>query len=164
MPLPAYLICSEGASLDREANKLTLFNVCEQLNVVSKEQIEQLLKAGRGLIAPTPVRIVTVWMKEARDTSDVRFENQLLFHFPNLAEPMVISQTEFAFTSTFNRVMTPPLFFPPITGPGILKIESRLRRTGETDWIASQAYYIEIITVDTAALNLPSVPIPSTGT
>jgi hypothetical protein len=156
MPLPAYFICSEGLAVDRDLNKVTLFNVCEQLPIVLVSQLEQ---AGR-MAAPLPFRIISVWMKEENDLPEVNFEHQIVLHFPQTPE-MIIAQTPFSFTTTLHRIITTPSVLPGSPGPGILRVEARIRRAGETEWIGHQFFYIDLIVFDLAAI--PSLP-SSSGT
>jgi hypothetical protein len=160
MPLPAYLICSEGVSIDKDANKVTLFNVSEQIGIIPKAQLEQA-----GLPAsPLLLRIISVWMREDNDPPDIRFENQFVLHFPQTAE-MIVSQAEFSFLASarFHRIFTQPIFVPGVPGPGLLKIESRLRRTGDADWLHRQFFYIELSAIEVAML-LPVAQPPSANT
>ncbi len=149
MPLPAYLICCEGVSVDREANKITAFNVCEQIHLIDTEQLRRHTaeRAAQNIPpltmgGPTLVRIVSTWLKENTDTPDVRYETQFAFLFPGQADEIVVGQVEIRFDATFHRVTTPPTFIPGFPEPGILRIESRIRRVGDADWLHRQFFYI----------------------
>jgi hypothetical protein len=157
MPLPAYIICCDGVSIDKDANKATLFSINEQIPIILTAQLQQ---AGQSL-APAPMRILSVWMRESGDLPDTQFENQLVLHFPEQNE-VVIANTLFSFVTTFNRILTPPIVIPGFPGPGILKIESRLRKAGDSEWKCRQFFYVELVTFDISGVLLPHQVQPPT--
>ena len=156
MPLPAYFVCSEGISVDRDANKITLFSVSESMQIIPTELLAQLQQSAHQIIPPATLRIVSVWMREDSDIPETQYEHQFVFHFPK-TEEIVLGQTPFTFTTArFHRLLSPPLFIPGFPGPGILKVEARIRKTGEPNWIGRQFFYIELSVVDVSSLLSPS--------
>jgi hypothetical protein len=155
VPLPAYFVCSEGVSVDKDSNRVTLFNVSEGIQLVPTTMLPQLIQGGHQIMPPTPLRIMSVWMREDSDLPEEKFQHQFLFHFPQTTE-MVIGETPFSFTTArFHRLLSPPLF-PGFLGPGILKVESRIRKAGESDWIGHQYFYLELSAMDISSLVPPS--------
>jgi hypothetical protein len=143
---------------------MTFYNVCEALQSIPVSAIQQAMKpevmaaGGLAMSPPTPIRFVSVWMREDSDQPSAQFEHEYVFHLPGNNE-IVAGQTPFSFTKArFHRLMSPPVIVPGIPSGGVLKIESRVRRKGEEAWIGRQFFYIELLSIE--APNQPAEKKP----
>lgn len=154
MPLPAYFICTEGLSVDRDTNRITAYNLAEGLLSIQISAMQQAAQNQQPIIPPTPLRLVSVWMREDKDNPGIPFEHQFVFHIPG-NEEITAGETPFAFTkSRFHRLISPPTIIPGIATGGILKIESRIRQKGDNNWIGSQFFYLELLPIQLPMPNL----------
>jgi hypothetical protein len=148
MPRPIYLLCSQSNAVDRTSNLISFFNLVEELRI---SQIPE--GAPPGDPRPFFMRIVSAWMRTDGDTPSQVFETEFVVKFPKGAEPpeeLVFARPTFSFTTPFHRLTTPDLALPGFHGPGMLWVECRLRRAGETEWLARQEYPILLIDADMA--------------
>ena len=138
MPVPVYLICSESGATDENTKLTSFFNLVEKLRVMRMEaQPGQVIRANL-----TPLRLSAYWMREETDADDTRFEVQFVGMFPNGPPEIELTRGEFQFVGPFARLNVVGLQFNQFFGPGILRIEARIRRIGEETWLNRMSYPI----------------------
>src|SRR5437868_4455634 len=139
MPTPVYIICSESGSEDRVSGLASVFNVIEQIEV---RPLPPPTPDQPAVVPFFPFRVSAQWMKAEDDAETDPYECQIRLHYPGAErEPEPVAQTRLHFTRPFNRVTMRanlPLAFPAL---GLLRVECRIRREGDTDWL-SQEYPI----------------------
>jgi hypothetical protein len=153
------MVCSQGGiSVDSASNSVSAIGINEEMPVV-----ERSLAAKLGIQPGTqPLAIMAVWLREASEGND-KFEVQVVIHLPGAPQEHVVANVEFIFATQFHRVfVTPGITFPGFPAPGIMKIESRIRKVGQTNWMARQFFYIALVEVQPTPLSpsgSPSVPL-----
>jgi len=138
MPQPAYIFCSALTADDPLSGSVSCLHLLETLQQFQPQQTAVLQRI------PVPIgmaRIVGTWMKSNEADSDTRFEVQNVLVLPGGTEH-VVGHAEFIFgENSFHRILS-PFFIPAGLQPGILYIESRLRRMGDDAWLLRQRYPI----------------------
>lgn len=138
MPIPVYLICSESGATDETTRLTSFFNLVEKLQVMRLE----LTPGQTHVIHLPPLRLSAYWMKEETDAPETRFEVQFIGVFPNNPPEIELARGEFQFNGPFQRFNVTGLQLTQFFGPGILRIEARLRRVGDEAWLARMNYPI----------------------
>jgi hypothetical protein len=149
MPRPVYILCSQSNAVDKSTNLISFFNLVEELRIA---------KIPEGTTPPATrpftMRVVSVWMNTDDDMPSQLFETEFAVKFPKmeeLPEELVFGRSNFSFTTLFNRLISPDLAIETFTGPGLMWVECRIRRAGETEWLARQEYPILLIETGTTS-------------
>jgi hypothetical protein len=134
MPRPIYIICSQGGSEDKASGQVSLFNVIDKL----------FLRRNQPNTPPPPpqpgisqIRITASWMRVSGDY-DQEFEFETRMFFPPENAMYGVAKGTFTFAQDWQRltnVLVGPL---PIQGPGILRVQNRVRRKGSEEWVAQE--------------------------
>jgi hypothetical protein len=141
MPIPIYLICSESGAIDETTKLASYFNLFEKMTISSIP----VLPAGQVAVARiVPIRASSYWMKEDTDAPETKFQIQFIANLPNAPDEILLAQGEFQFTSSspFARLNIEGIQLTQFFGPGMLRIEARVRRVGEEAWLGRQMYPI----------------------
>jgi hypothetical protein len=147
MPRPVYLLCCQSSSIDQATNRISLFNVVEEIHVV-------LIKEQGKLPAPmigSTLRVVSTWMREEGDDPEQPFHVEFAVKIPTPTgspEEVVFSGAEVRFGAPFHRLVTADIGYAYFPCPGILWFECRIRKKEETDWIARQEFPILLTVVE----------------
>lgn len=149
---PRYMLCCEGRVVDQETGLVTYYNVTDQLNVTSSTT-----NVPTGVPVPLPKLVVSaVWARDSEtEERDEVWQHEMRMFVPGEETPRVLYTGEFRFGEfryyRFDLVLQPqpkPSGDAPATAislrPGILRLESRVRREGDTTWL-SQEYEIPIV-------------------
>lgn len=139
MPKPLFIIAGQGVTEDKQSNLVTIFNVLERIKF-KPQGLTDTPPAGSYF----PFAAIAVWRAEAGDEAK-EFEAELVLLKPPANEPQPLGIIRVTFQSgrpnhRFILQYGGPL---PFSGPGVLRIESRIREIGAEHWM-SQAYSIEI--------------------
>jgi len=135
MPRPVYIICSESGAQDASTNLLSLFQVFEslQLNEIPPED----LQSGKPVIIPIPtIHAVAVWMSQPDDPPDQEYEFQMAFLLPPNDAERIVHEGKFSFIKgkpLYRMVVRG--YMPQLTSPGLFRIECRIRKVGEENWL-----------------------------
>jgi hypothetical protein len=133
MPSPVHIICSESGSDDKITGLLSLFNLVEQIQVhLLPEKPE-----GSVMIQALPFRITATWMKLPEDEGQ-EFDFSIRIHLPANDTPLEIAQGEFTFERTFHRFNARILANLPFKVSGLMRVESRVRRSGAAEWLTQE--------------------------
>jgi len=151
MPKPVYIICAQSGSQDSETKLVSLFDICERLEV--QETVQRTATAEgespkQQIVMDTiSLYIVATWMKLPDDDAEIEYEHQFVLHFPG---PESREVTVGAATGVyFNNDRLPTNRYllrarmRPFSHAGILRIESRIRPVGSEEWF-SQEYPVLI--------------------
>jgi hypothetical protein len=147
MPRPTYIICAERSVEDKRTSLVSLFNIIEQVEIRPLPAAE-----GTIFVEAMNLHVHAVWMREAQDTAQDEFEHQLFITFAG-ADPIMAVPTTFRFEKPFQR-FTAHIPSQMFAGPGTLRIESRIRRTGADAWL-TQDYLIPVLVAEPVAENQP---------
>jgi hypothetical protein len=152
MARPVYIICSESGTEDKLTGLVSHFNVLERI------QISKVPSSGPEetiLVQTLTFRATAVWMRSEDDSPDKEFEYQTILHIPPDNREQVVQEGRFFFGAD------KPLYRivvmgsgPPFAGPGIFRIESRIRKVGDETWLR-QDYPIEVEEVCSGSLEKP---------
>src|SRR4051812_27635414 len=114
MPSPVFIVCSEGGSIDRHTNMLSIFDVIERIRFYATPvtQLSDAVKQGVHLAgqeqtkpaAFNAIRMVAVWRQEQGDAGQ-EFEFRTLFHVPGMKDPIVAGEGRFVFKTTLHRLL-----------------------------------------------------------
>ncbi len=131
MPRPAYMICSEGGADDKFTSLSSYFNVLEKIIIVKMPP----LKPGQGIGANrSVVRFTAVWMRNDDDSEAQEYEHQLAIILPPNNKEITQPVQRIRFSTPFHKIFSPDLGILPFEGPGLLIVESRIRRVGDQEW------------------------------
>lgn len=159
---PRYIICSESRIVDRATGLVTHVNVLDELAVSLGPRKEQP--------AALPfLKFVTtaVWMRESDEESEEAYVFETYMYVPGEEEARRIHAGEFQFgSSRFYRldafVQVGLKLDEASSGnglrlkPGILRLESRVRRSGDVEWLTQD--YLIPVRVDQTAPELAEPP------
>lgn len=132
------VVCSK-ASIDNDTNNISLFEVLEQVQV---SQWPQDVPQDAVPLAPFPMEIVTLWMREPLNEPQSG-ECRAIVHSPR--GKSAVSAAQVMDLAKFRRFRS-RFRFPglPIDGPGICEIEIQYRRGSEDSWEVVGKVPIEI--------------------
>ncbi len=140
-----YIICSQGATTDKETGAYSIFEVIDKLVLTEIPKP----KAGEGVIVIERQRFVitTTWMIDAKngEVFDDEFDLHLLVNMESGENVMEDRQT-FKFggpDKIIHRMTYNMLGMMPVKNSGTLVIESRARKVGAPSW-KSQNYKVII--------------------
>jgi hypothetical protein len=139
------MVCSEAGAIDRERNAVSFFNVVEHVQLTRIPPGVAALQLAQ--IRPIFLWVVAAWLQSPEDTSDQHFEFELVLYLPdppNQDREIVCGNGRFAFATPVHRLTATPLPVPGFFGEGIMRVESRIRRAGETEWLAQQDFPIAL--------------------
>jgi hypothetical protein len=143
MPRPVYILCSESGSQDLTTGLLSHFQVIETLNISAVP----FPAAGVVVVPALMFRATAVWMRNADDLPEQEYEYETAFYFPPEGAEQVVQQGKFIFEAD------KPLYRmivigqgPPLSGPGLFRIENRIRKVGQAEWLR-QDYHIPIVAI-----------------
>ena len=150
MVRPRYIICSESRTVDRTSGLVTHYNVIEELTVSVGGP-----KAKAGSAPFLKFVVTAVWMRETGEEAEDTYEFETSMHLPGEEIARRIHAGEFQFGEhRFHRLETfiQGLFTQRgeavpndalTLQPGVLRLESRIRRSGDQQWL-SQDYVIPV--------------------
>jgi hypothetical protein len=83
-------------------------------------------------------RLVALWMRTDEDQPGDVFEAAIVYHIPDSPHgPLVAGVAEFSFTTTFHRLTAQEMLVPDFFGPGLFRVECRIRRKGGAgEWVS----------------------------
>jgi hypothetical protein len=141
MPRPGYIICSVSGAIDSETGFVSAFQIIKAIPIVPIADSEG---DSAESVVPLSMRVVATWIKEASDAGQ-RFEGQIVGLFPGETAEIVFGVFEpFTIETPIYRFIVPEIKIERFPGGGILFIEGRLRRVGETEWMARLSFPIAI--------------------
>src|SRR5208283_2317000 len=160
MPRPGYVLCAASGAIDQFTNAVSLFGIVETIEFQNVQAIPGVITQVRVLT----VRAVETWGKEEGDADEHEFQSELIGLFPQQQQPVVLAQFHaFRFLQPFQRLIVPEMTFPPIFAPGVLRVESRLRRSTEENWRWRQSCEILIQETPPPTLAPPRPPANEAG-
>lgn len=159
MAKPAYIICAHSCVEDRETGIISAFQIIDKLQVTPLP----VPPPGQNLVVLWQGMVIMIgWLGEPPDIGQ-EFEMATRFVLPN-GETQDLAQTPFRFGDPDPRKVLHRFVLrfpqpPSFNIPGLVLIESRIRRTGTEQWI-SQSYplIIEVLPPPTAPSNGQSAP------
>ncbi|MCH8152103.1 MAG: hypothetical protein IH830_06995 [Planctomycetes bacterium] len=140
MPKPVYIVCCESSVEDSRSNLLSFFNVLEKI-VIKRTQRGDETKMG---LSKLKFCTVAVWTRDESDAPDQEYEAQFAIHAPPGGVEIVTKELKRFRIQEDKQLQRLTLNFvgdPPIKGPGVIRVESRVRAVGTDEWI-SQDYPI----------------------
>lgn len=141
MPTPAYIICAEKRTVDKETGQISFFNVIEKVKVAGIRPTTP----GHFQI-PFECAVISAWQMGVADRGR-EFENKVYFESPD-GKPVFefifppIKITSDAPSGVYRHQMLLRTL-PPFPSPGVWRIFNVLRDT-ETDASVSQSVPIAI--------------------
>jgi hypothetical protein len=141
MPKPVYIICSESGSEDKYTGLVSHFRVIEQINL----QELPLPQEGKPLVIPAmPLQFTAVWAMAEDDRVNDEYEFRNSVVLPDGKEITVQEGTIFFEENKTRQRFLVVLSRLTVNQPGLFKVESRFRRTGQENWL-SQSYEIPVV-------------------
>lgn len=141
MPKPVYIICCQFCSEDRTSGLLSLFGVLDAIHI-DKVGTEASSGGGLMIVRSSPFRVVAVWAK-ADDETETEYESETRVIFPPEENEWVAQAGPVAFIG--NRLsFVIELTRLPFQGPGVLRVENRIRRADSAEW-SSQSCTLDLI-------------------
>jgi len=134
MPRPIYIICSQGGSEDKASGQLSLFQIIDKL----------FLRRNPPNAPPPPpqpgvsqIRITASWMSVAGDHNQ-EFEFETRIFIPPENNISAVAKGTFIFSQDMQRLTNVFVGSLPIQGPGVLRVQNRVRRIGGDEWVAQE--------------------------
>lgn len=145
MPIPMYIICSQGAATDKDTGVYSIFEVIDKIIITEIPTP----KAGEGVVYIERQRFVitATWMIDSKngESFDEQFELHLLVRMDG-GETIMDNTQNFSFVGpdkSIYRMTYNMLGMMPIKNSGTLVIESRARKVGSQSW-KSQHYRVMV--------------------
>jgi hypothetical protein len=157
MPRPVYILCSESGSEDAQTRLLSHFNTIERIRIAPLPA--EIVQPGKPIPIPSvALRATAVWMSNEEDSPEQEYEYQMAFYLPPDGEEQLVLEGRFFFDADKPLYRMVVLgMWPPFRAPGVLRIESRIRPVGGTEWLR-QDYPISVVGSPAA---LPATETPS---
>jgi hypothetical protein len=155
MPSPVFIVCSEGGSIDRHTNQLSIFDVIERLTFARANPTNPAadgnptiaaLGGARPMVFHS-MRMAACWRREEGEEA-AEFEYKTTLEMPG-AEPLVVAEGVISFKSEWHRFVSTMHTDMP-TQSGQMVITNSLRPAGNGTWI-SQRYVIPVEKVERSA-------------
>jgi hypothetical protein len=139
MPLPAYIMCSQSGAIDQNTGLISFFSAIEviQISKLAPGSPPPSLVAGSNVFW-----LVASWVREQSDTENQEFEVDIIGIFPPNQQEFQLGQAKFRFTTLMHRIYISQFALNLFFGPGVLRIEARIRRAGETLVLNRMAYHV----------------------
>jgi hypothetical protein len=162
MPVPVFIVCSEGGSIDRHTNMLSIFDVIEKITF----KIMQPTDARPGDGSPQPplhgrptsvntLRMTAVWRQITGDEGH-GFEFKTTVRMPGNDQELSAGEGEFIFKTMLYRVIS--TFYSDLpTQSGEIVVRNAIRRLPDGEWI-HQEYAIPVERLEPSA-NQPMLPL-----
>jgi len=150
---PRYILCSESRIVDRATGLVTHYNVVDELTLGVGTS-----KPLAGGLPMLKFVMTAVWARVGDEDSEDLFEFETYIHMPGEENARCIHAGEFAFGEhSFHRLEAfvagivvagpPPEGIAPADvlrfASGTRRLESRVRRSGDNEWLA-QDYLIPV--------------------
>lgn len=150
MPTPAYIICSRTGAIDRDADTVHCFEILETIKI-RQTNVAEMRTAKPDQMAS--FRVVAVWHRdETTDQPGQVFEAELAVRFPDregtIPELVAARYDNIEFATPIHRLLAHRLTFAALPGPGLMLVESRIRRKGDTEWVSRQTFSAMLIEVE----------------
>jgi len=146
MPKPSYIICSEFLSQDINTEKICAFNIYEKfrLNLTGESKSSDNDGGVKERSHNIDASVIAVWVRNESEHKDTLFEAEFVLYYPNNPEvPEIVIANFGPFrVEVVWRLKIEGLQLTHAPGSGLLRIESRIRKIGDNDWLASQSTYI----------------------
>jgi hypothetical protein len=154
MPRPAYFACSFAGAVDTYNNSVSAFGMIETISVQKVDP--RYMPLVQMFSRPPLFRVVVAWLREQHELADQVYEAHLVACLSDRTEIVLATFDAFSFTTPFHRLVVTDFALPPVPGPGILVLECRLRKKGDTDWAWGQTY--PILLEEGPTFVLPQLP------
>ena len=145
MPIPMYIICSQGATTDKDTGSYSIFEVVDKLILTEIPKP----KAGEGVVLIERQRFVitATWMIDIKngESFDDEYDIHLLVSMEG-GEKVMDDQQKFKFVGPdkiIHRMTYNMIGMMPIKNSGTLVIECRARKVGSPSW-KSQSYRVVV--------------------
>lgn len=161
MPSPVFIICSEGGSIDRHTNMVSIFDVIEKITfkVVPKQSeglpppnLLDALPGGKPAALNT-LRVTAVW-RRANEDADGEFEFKTTVQLPGSREEVLAGEGRFIFNTILYRIIS-TIYSDMPSQSGAIVVTNSVRRTGSAEWFRQQ-YTIPVERIESA--NQPDLP------
>jgi hypothetical protein len=162
MPSPVFIVCSEGGSIDRHTNMVSIFDVIEKITfkVFAKSSeglpppnLQDALPGGKPASLNT-LRVTAVW-RRADDDENREFEFKTTVQFPGSSEQVLAGEGRFVFNTILYRIISTVYSDMP-SQSGAIIVTSSVRRVGSAEWL-DQQYVIPVERMDSS--NQPRLPL-----
>jgi hypothetical protein len=148
------MLCSESGSIDRDTNRMSHFNVVDQLTTTVQHSAPQPANDKRipaFLIGSFKLQVVSVWARESGDDPEAEYEMEFSVKRPEDDKPQNPVQSTFRFSGSVHRlVINLEIAQRPQPVSGDFAFESRLRKKGSKTWL-TQSYALPVDVVEIAA-------------
>ena len=148
MPLPVFIICSEGGSVDRYTNQLSIYDVIEKITLEPMLEARPSESSGTFLemqpggrqTAFNSIRMVALWRQAPGDEGqELEFKTSL--RIPGEQDEVILGQGRFVYKTTLHRLIATMHTGLPVRS-GEIVVTSSVRRP-EQEW-TTQEYRIPV--------------------
>ena len=155
MPIPAYIIMSDGGSVDEITKRVSFFNILEAFTAVPVK----LDGTPSTPVDTSANRIAAAWLRDADDSDTDEFESQIVGIGPDGGEIFHTPIYKFSFTTLFQRFDVLNVKIPGFNSLGIHIVEGRLRALGQVEWKLRQSFPFVVQQLETPSIS----PGPAAG-
>jgi hypothetical protein len=162
MPKPGYLICSTSGAHDQFGGGASAFGILEVLTGNETQRQPD----GTLIATPLSMRIMATWLKDEDDDQKQFFETVFFVFLPGKeAEYIRAEFPPFLFESSVRRFVAAKVEFPYNVDmdSGIMRVECRIRRQGENEWINRQQYLIVVNNKTKESVEPTKAEVPADG-
>lgn len=159
MPRPIYILCCESMNIDTLTGLPSYINVYDTVTV-------NILPVATSQPFPLRLRASALWVLAQGEGFGLEYEHQFLFRDPASSD-VLTNQSPTAGQSVPVRFVFDRQFYradaiiqgQPFSGPGIYRIESRLRQVGADQWI-TQYFPLRVEVIHHNLGPTPNLPSP----
>jgi len=143
MVKPAYILFAKSASQDKDTGSFSIFDIIERL------QLTPLPKPAdpnqQVMVLFEPMRIIACWSSETDEDRGHEYDHEIVAFLPGELSSILGSAGKFRFQAGMQNFRITAVFATPlpITKPGILRFQSKVRITGAQNW-QTQSYSLPV--------------------
>jgi hypothetical protein len=149
MPKPIFIIVCQTGTQDKDTGAISLFHVVEKIEATILKPPPEGFQ-GPIFIQTMPLRVVATWMKSDDDAHDQEFDFHIAGYMPPDRKVGFEANGKFTFAEgmPLHRLTVNISGQIPITEPGVMWVENRVRKSGTDSAWLSQEYPILISTTE----------------
>jgi len=159
MPRPVYILCCDSMSIDPLTGLPSYINVYDTITV-------NVVPVATSQPVPLRLRASALWVLEQGEVFGLEYEHQFLFRDP-AASDVLTNESPTAGQSALVRFVFDKQYYradaiiqgQPFSGPGIYRIESRLRQVGADRWL-TQYFPLRVEVIQHNHGPTPNLPSP----
>ena len=156
---PVFILVAKLSSQDKDSGALSIFEIVEKLQFTAIPK--PIDPAQPIMVLFEPMRLIATWSSETDADRNREYDYEIEAFMPDESLPLIAASGTFRFEAGKQNHRITVIFASPlpITKPGIIRFQGKIRVTGTPNW-QTQSYLIPVeallITPDSVSQSNPS--------